>query len=153
MTVRAARNKMERQEGEGKGEPAISCCGKGKGRKPSSVKQLQDKMVARKLCRPVASVDRAATGQEILAVPERETRHTTWSGEHVLPDREDLRAIMMVERVGQADVFPSRPSLCEHSVCTTNVTNWQPSPTMHAHMLSQQILLCSQLDLVSLIDL
>ena len=110
-------------------------------------------MAARKLCRLVASVDRATAGQVILAVPERDTRHTTWSGEHVLPDREDLRAIMMVERVGQSDVFPSRPSLREHTVCTTSVTNWQPPPTMHAHMLSQQILLCSQLDLVSLIDL
>ena len=93
-------------------------------------------MAARKLCRPVASVDRAATGQVILAVPERETRHTTWSGEYVLPDREDFRAIMMVERVGQSDVFPSCPSLREHTVCTVSVTNWQPSPTMHAHMLS-----------------
>ena len=36
----------------------------------------------------------------------RDTNCTTWSDEHVLPDREDCRAIMMIERVGKFYVFP-----------------------------------------------
>ena len=45
MTVRSATDKTK-----GKGAPAVSFSGKGKGkwRKPSSAKQLQDKLAARK---------------------------------------------------------------------------------------------------------
>ena len=47
MTVRAATDKMKGK----KGEPAVSFSGKGKGklRKPNSVKQLQEKLAARKV--------------------------------------------------------------------------------------------------------
>ena len=43
----------------------------------------------------------------------------------MLPDSEDFRPIMMVERDEQFDVFLSCSGLCEHSVCTTSVTNVQ----------------------------
>ena len=49
VTIRAARDKMKGKS-EGKGEPAVSFPGKGKGkwRKPNSAKHLQDKLAARK---------------------------------------------------------------------------------------------------------
>ena len=45
VTIRAARDKMK-DKSEGKGEPAVSFCGKGKWRKPNSAKHLQDKLAA-----------------------------------------------------------------------------------------------------------
>ena len=113
MTVRAATDKMKGKS-EGKGEPAISFSGKGKGkwRKPNSAKQLQDKFAARK-----SKSTRHECGQR--------GHLTTWSDEQMLPDREDCRAIMMVERVEQFDVFLSCSGLLEDSVRTLSVTNLQ----------------------------
>ena len=83
MTVRAARDKMKGRC-EGKGEPAISFSGKGKGkwRKPSSAKQLQDRLAARKAkstcheqcCRWAGDPGCSGT---------RNTNYTTWSAQHV----------------------------------------------------------------------
>ena len=58
----------------------------------------------------------------------RDTTNTTWSDEHVLPDREDLRAIMTVQRIGQSDVSPFFPRLRGRSVCKASVINLQQFP-------------------------
>ena len=94
VTVRAASDEMK-GESEGKGEPAISCSGKGKGRwrKPNSAKHLQDKLAARKAnstCHECGQRGHWAGGA-------RDTNVTTWSDERILADREDYRAVMIVE--------------------------------------------------------
>ena len=64
-----------KDKGEGKGEPAVLSTGKGKGkwRKPSSAKHLQDKLAARKT-KSTWSVDNVVIGLAIVDALERETR-------------------------------------------------------------------------------
>ena len=75
VTIRAARDKMKGKS-EGKGEPAVSFSGKGKGnwRKPNSAKHLQDKLAARKSKHRVTSVDNVVIGLVILNAMEIETQ-------------------------------------------------------------------------------
>ena len=86
-----------KDKGEGKGEPAVLFCGKGKGkwRKPSSAKHLQDKLAARKT-KSTWSGQRGHWAGDPGCSGTGDTNFTTWSHEQVLPDREDCRAIMMV---------------------------------------------------------
>ena len=85
----------------------------------------------------------------------RDTNFTTWSDEQMLPDREDYRSIMMVERTEQIGVSLSCSSLREHSVCTTSVTNLQPflvgahipvvagDHSFHVPVVTGTVLLCT----------
>ena len=136
VTVRAAGDKMQ-DKSEGKGEPAVSFSGRGKGkcRKPSSAKHLQDMLAARKAkstCHECGhwAGDLGCTGL-------RDTNFTAWSDEQMLADREDYRAITMVERIEQFGVFPSCSGVRERSVCTTSVTNLQHVPVgAHAPVMA-----------------
>ena len=75
VTIRAARDKMKGKS-EGKGEPAVSFSGKGKGkwRKPNSVKHLQDKWLRESQNQRVTSVDNEVIGLVILNALEIETQ-------------------------------------------------------------------------------
>ena len=90
--------------------------------------------------RHVTRVDNVVIGLPFVdAVEVRDTNFTTWSDEPVLPDREDCRAIMMVERVEQFDVFLSCCGLRELSVCTTSATDLQQSLSMSTHQFEPLI--------------
>ena len=107
VTIRAARDKMKGKS-EGKGEPAVSFSGKGKGkwRKPNSAKHLQDKSAARKsksTCHECGRCGHWAGDPECPG--NRDTNFTAWPDDQSFPDREDSRTIMVVERIGQPGVF------------------------------------------------
>ena len=125
VTVRAARDKMKGKR-EGKGEPAVSISGEGKGkwRKPNSAKHLQDKLVARKSKSTSHECGRRGHWAGDPKCPgTRDSNFTTGTDDQMFPDREDYRAIMMVERIEQFGVFLPCSSLREHSVCTNSVSN------------------------------
>ena len=75
VTIRAARDKMKGKS-EGKGEPAVSFSGKGKGkwRKPNSAKHLQTNWLRGSPNQRVTSVDNVVIGLVILNALEIETR-------------------------------------------------------------------------------
>ena len=129
VTIRAARDKMKGKS-EGKGEPAVSFSGKGKGkwRKPNSTKHLQDKLAARKsksTCHECGQ--RGSWAGDPQCPGNRDTNFTTWPDDQSFPDREDSRTIMVVERIGQFGVYPQRSNFLEHSVCTNSVSNFRCS--------------------------
>ena len=129
MTVCAARDKMM-GKGEGKGERAVSLSGqeKGKGRRPSSAKQLQDKQAARKAkstCHECGRRGRWAGDPGCSGT--RDAKCTTWSDEYGLPTREEFRAIMMGRKSWTIRCF-SFVSRFARSVCTASVTSLQKSP-------------------------
>ena len=91
VTIRAARDKMKGKS-EGKGEPAVSFSGKGKGkwRKPNSAKHLQDKLAARKsksTCHECGQRGHWAGDPQCLG--NRDTNFTTWPDDQSFPERED----------------------------------------------------------------
>ena len=93
VTIRAARDKMKGKS-EGKGEPAVSFSGKGKGkwRKPNSAKHLQDKLAARKsksTCHECGQ--RGHWAGDPQCPGNRDTNFTTWPDDQSFPDREDSR--------------------------------------------------------------
>ena len=131
MTVRCATDKTK-----GKGAPAVSFSGKGKGkwRKPSSAKQLQDKLAARKAKSTCdACGQRGHWAGDPGCCGTRDAKFVTWPDEHVLPDREEFRTTMMVERIGQFDPATFGHDLCDHSVCTTSVTKLQSPDDAPTH--------------------
>ena len=73
-------------------------------------------------------MDNVVIGLVILNALEIETNFTTWPDDPSIPDREDSRTIMVVERIGQLGVFPQCSNLREHSVCTNSVSNFLCSP-------------------------
>ena len=130
ITIRATRDKMKGKS-EGKGEPAVSFSGKGKGkwRKPNSAKHLQDKLAARKsksTCHECGQ--RGYCAGDPQCPGNRDTNFTNWPDDQSFPDREDSRTIIVVERIGQSGVFPPCANLREHSVCTNSVSNFRCSP-------------------------
>ena len=131
MTVRCATDKTK-----GKGAPAVSFSGKGKGkwRKTSSAKQLQDKLATRKAKSTCdACGQRGHWAGDPGCCGTRDAKFVTWPDEHVLPDREEFRTTMMVERIGQFDPATFGHDLCDHSVCTTSVTNLQSHDDAPTH--------------------
>ena len=114
VTIRAARDKMKGKS-EGKGEPAVSFSGKGKGkwRKPNSAKHLQDKLAARKsksTCHECGQRGHWAGDPQCPGI--RDTNFTIWPDDPSFPDREDNRTIMVVERIGQFGVYPHSVQIC-----------------------------------------
>ena len=91
VTVRAAGDKMQ-DKSEGKGELAVSFSGKGKGkcRKPSSAKHLQDKLAAREAkstCHECGQ--RGHWAGDPGCTGPRDTNFSAWSDEQMLAHRED----------------------------------------------------------------
>ena len=75
-----ARDEMKGKSG-GKGEPAVSCSGRGKGRwrKPNSAKHLEDKLAARKAnstCHECGQ--RGHWAGALGCTGTRDTNFTTW---------------------------------------------------------------------------
>ena len=129
ITIRAARDKMKGKS-EGKGEPAVSFSGNGKGkwRQPNSAKHLQDKFAARNsksTCHECGQ--RGHWAGDHKCPGNRDTNFTIWPDAQSFPDREDSRTIMVVERIGQSGVFSPCSNLREHSVCTNSVSHFRCS--------------------------
>ena len=124
VTVCAASDKMKGNS-KGKGEPAVSCSGRGKGRwrKPNSAKHLEDKLAARKAnstCHECGQ--RGHWAGALGCAGTRDTNFTTWSDERTVTDGEDNRAVMIVEQ-------RFARSLCLYRFCSSLSVNshqvWQ----------------------------
>ena len=97
---------------------------RGSGENPNSAKHLQDKFAARKsksTCHECGQRGHWSGDPQCTAT--RDTNFTTWT---VLPDREDYRAIMMVERIEQFGVFVSTLSrICNNFMSVRTSQLWQ----------------------------
>ena len=127
VTVRAARDKMKGKS-EGKRRTCSLHFWKGQGKvakTPTQPNICRKRLGCEK--KPSRHVTRAVNVVIGLAILDALERETPMSGlgqmNKMLPDREDSRTIMMVERIEQFGVFPPSSSLREHSVCTTSVSN------------------------------
>ena len=125
VTIRAARDKMEGKS-ESKGELTHYLERvRESGENPNSAKHLQDKVAARTSKSTCHECEQRCHWAGDPQCPgTRDTYFITWPDDQMFPDREDHRAIMMVERIAPFGVFSSLfKFLREHSVCTGSASN------------------------------
>ena len=134
--------------------------GKGKWRKPSSTKQLQGKLAARKANSTCHECGQSAHWAGDPGCPgTRDTNFTTWSDEHVLPGSQGhhdgpttwtIRAFLFCANTLSARflsrICNSPPSMCTHRLSQRILAITYLSPLV-------LFLLCSRLTLEKWVDL